>query len=56
MCEAPPQRKNKTVERAGFRRGSGDWAAETERPKGSPKQAAVEAKSRDRRLKREPKS
>jgi hypothetical protein len=55
MWDAPPHKKNSTVDRAGLRRVSGVWAAETERPKGRPKHAVVDAVKKARRLKHEPK-
>ena len=55
MWEAPPQRKKRTVDLAVLLRGSAGWAEEAVLPKGRPKQAAVEAVRKERRLKREPK-
>ena len=55
MCEAPPQRKKRTVDFAVLLRGATGGAAEAVLPKGSPKQAAVEAVMKERREKREPK-
>ena len=54
MWDAPPHKKKSTVDRAGLRRVSGVCAAETERPNGRPKHAAVDAVRKARRLKVEP--
>jgi hypothetical protein len=50
MCEAPPQRKNRIVDFAGFLRSGAVSDPKADFPKGSPKQAAVDAVRNERLL------
>ncbi len=53
MWEAPPQRKKRIVDLAGFFRWGVGVLAKAAFPRGSPKQAAVEAVRKERRLRAE---
>jgi hypothetical protein len=56
MWEAPPHRKKRMVDLAGFFRAGTKVLPEAAAPSGSPKQAVADAARKERRLKAEPNS